>query len=114
MLIIPPIKPYRRPARATFGAPSPGQLSILSTEAVYENDELFVRLYVNTTPENPINDLSSADGSKWSARFEGFRHQGAFLVGDEYNRVTVYFTPVEPSAGENEISYTNAPSDVGD
>lgn len=114
-IIYPAKRRVHHKRRSVSAAPAPvGHLNVTDVEAVFENDELFVRVWFDTTEENPLGDISAADALKWTARFDGVRYFGLYLVPDAFNKLTVYYGPDLSDEGADEISYTNAPSDISD
>ncbi|MFG0328779.1 MAG: hypothetical protein ACF8PN_02665 [Phycisphaerales bacterium] len=68
----------------------------------------------NTIPEYPLSDVSGADPVKWSARIANRRYEAVSLSNGAYDRLHIVWTFQAAEIGANEISYSNAPSDISD
>jgi hypothetical protein len=76
--------------------------------------EANVFLVFNTTIANSLLDPSTADPAKWTCRIAGIAYVGALLELVNFDVLRVFFLETGMDAGADEVSYSNAPSDVGD
>src|SRR5215218_4054525 len=105
----------RRPRRTPPTAPPPVALTLVGVEVdFFDGADGEVRLFFNTTAENPLNDVSAALPAKWTARFDGLGYQGVTLTNVGFNRIDLHLQTTGADAGPDVINYGNAPSDVAD
>lgn len=108
-------KRSRRKLRASVAGP--GALVVtgvpeLDYSSVYQL--LWVTLSFNTTAEQPLTGVDQASPGKWSARYQGKRFvaTGLWQVADDW--IQIELEQVGEEAGEDELVYTNNPSDIQD
>src|SRR5688572_17583719 len=101
--------------RAPFPLPDPppaGLTVVGVADVTYGGVILSFNVIFDTTVEEPINDPSGADPSKWRARYEGGLFVGASLGWIDFDRINVGLVIDDSEAGADEFWYLNAPSDV--
>ena len=122
MLSFPILFPRHRKPRPRREAPpppppAPAALTLLAVEdlaVIGPGGEIEMNLKFDATPAAPLNSVAGADPAKWSARYQGQRYVG-ILVGDVvFDTIYLQMTPTGAEAGADELSYSNAPSDVSD
>ncbi|MEO7156940.1 MAG: hypothetical protein ABI039_05220, partial [Vicinamibacterales bacterium] len=64
--------------------------------------------------EAPLNAVTSADPAKWLARYDGKTFAGVAIEAVDFQKLRIGLSQVGEEAGADELSYTNAPSDIGD
>jgi len=87
-------------------------VSVVDVQPIDDTLEIVVQF--NTTPANPLGNLSATNPAKWSARWDGQRWSGVEIHSLTYQTVRFIFNSAVPQAGANEVAYTNAPSDFTD
>ena len=117
MIIIPSTqahKPRRKKIRPAESA-GPAPLAVDSVQNVsYDGTQLHMEVVFNTTPEQPLGDISGADPAKWNARWDDTRWTGVSLTLVAYDRIALVLDVGGGEAGGHQLGYTNAPSDVSD
>jgi hypothetical protein len=61
-----------------------------------------------------LNDVSGADPTKWTARFDDVYYAGTAMENVGNARILVSFTQSGIDTGESVMGYANSPSDVSD
>ena len=84
------------------------------TDVEFVGDDRFITVVVDTTAENPLEDVSGADPGKWSARFGGQVYPAVEMGMVDFDRFEIHFYGPTPQAGADQVSYSNAPSDISD
>jgi hypothetical protein len=104
----------RRRPRAVVSAPT--TLTVVSATAEQTGGGMEAAVYVvfDCTEENPLGDLSAAAVAKWSVRLSGQRFAGAQIDVVDFQQIYVGFGSPVAEAGVDELSYSNAPSDIAD
>lgn len=114
MLIIPPPE-YRRRRGLPRRKPPTGPLALVAVEVdFFDGADGEVRLFFNTTPDNPVGNVGAAAPGKWTARFGGVAYTGDTLSNGTFNTLVLHLLGGAPQAGPDVIGYSNAPSDIGD
>ena len=116
MVIVPPI-PFRgRRRRILPTPPAPAlPLNIVLAELMSAtDDDAEVRVTFDTSEENPLVDILSADAAKWWCRVNGIRFVGSAVAPVDFEQIRVFFVAAEMEAGAQVIDYTNSPSDIAD
>jgi hypothetical protein len=113
-----PVKPrLHRKRRATVDAAAPPPAALAVVGAVVFGiigPEIEVNVAFNTTADEPLNDPSAADPSKWTARYQGQMYVGVLVGAVDFETMYLQMTPTGAQAGPDVISYANAPSDIAD
>jgi hypothetical protein len=109
---------HRRKRRAVGSPPPPpppAGLTLLAVDAlVVIGPELEMNLVFDVTGADVLNDVSAADPTKWTARYQGEKYVGSILGNVVADTLYLQMTPAGAEAGPDVLSYANAPSDVGD
>jgi hypothetical protein len=58
--------------------------------------------------------VSGADASKWSVRLNGLLYVAQTISAVDFDRLHLFLPVVGENAGADQISYSNAPSDISD
>jgi hypothetical protein len=120
MIIIPPPQQYprrrARSRRATAGPTPPTGLIVVAATAEQTGGGIEAAAFVtfDCTEANPLADVSGASQAKWSVRIGGMRYAGAAIEAGDFNQIYVGFGSPVAEAGADELSYSNAPSDIAD
>jgi hypothetical protein len=93
----------------------PAALSVVSVEIVSEDPtDLHLKVFFNTTEEEPLVYSEEFLPGKWTARRNDVRFHGGNVTWFDFNCLEVALQNFEADAGEDELNYSNAPSDVSD
>jgi hypothetical protein len=120
MPLVPPIllrKRRRRRARGEPGSvpPPPAGLTLVSIDALAViGAEIEMNLQFDVAAGEVLNDVSAADPTKWTARYQGQKYVGSILQNIAPDALYVQMTPAGAEAGVDVLNYANAPSDVSD
>ena len=118
MLIERPIIFRKRRANLTRVRPSsppPPALALVAVDAlVVIGPEIEMNLVFNVTGADSMSDVSGAAPTKWSARYQGTRYTGSLIGNVILDTLYLQMIPIGPEAGADELSYSNAPSDISD
>jgi hypothetical protein len=83
MLTFPLIHPPRRRGRAKAPARTPAPpapLAVIGVNSVSVlGPEIEMNVVFNSTPQDPLNDPSAADATKWTARYQGQKYVGSLI-----------------------------------
>lgn len=114
MLIIPAPE-YRRRRDRPRRRPPVGALALVAVEVdFFDGADGEVRLFFNTSADNPLADITAAAPVKWTARFGGVAYTGDTLSRVAFNRIDLHLLGGAADAGPDVINYSNAPSDIAD
>jgi hypothetical protein len=107
---------HRRKRRAVGSPPpTPAGLTLLAVDAlVVIGPELEMNLVFDVTGADMLDDVSAADPTKWTARYQGISYVGSILTNVVADTLYLQMTPAGADAGPDVLSYANAPSDVAD
>jgi hypothetical protein len=90
-------------------------LTLVSVEALTViGPDIEMNLVFNVTGTDVLNDVSGADPTKWTARYQGQKYVGSVLTNVVDNTLYVQMVPAGAEVGPDELGYTNAPSDIAD
>ena len=96
-------------------APPPAALTLLGVEALADiGAEIEMNLLFDVAAGEVLNDVSAADPTKWTARYQGQTYVGSILINVAPDTLYLQMTPAGAEAGADVLSYANAPSDVSD
>jgi hypothetical protein len=122
-----PLIPYPRPRRrrrdrslktlAPHGSPppAPAGLTLVAVDAlVVIGPEIEMNLLFDVSGTNLLNDVSTADPTKWTARYQGQKYLGTILQNVAPDTLYLQMAPAGAEAGTDVLAYSNAPSDVSD
>ena len=76
--------------------------------------DLLLRVFFNTTEAAPLVEGEGFDAAKWTARRNNLRFNAGNVAWFDFNCIEVALQQVEANEGEDELSYSNAPSDIAD
>jgi hypothetical protein len=76
--------------------------------------DIEMNLLFDVSGTDMLNDVSAADPSKWTARYQGEKYVGSILVNVQPDTLYLQMTPAGAEAGADVLNYANAPSDVSD
>jgi hypothetical protein len=108
---------HRRKRRTVASKPTPPTtLAVVSAWAEQTGGGIEAAAFVSfdTTEANPLGDISGASPAKWSVRIGGTRYAGAVIEMGDFQQIYVGFGSPIAEAGADELSYSNAPSDIAD
>jgi hypothetical protein len=108
-------RPRRNRRRAAPPAPPVG-LTVVSVTAEITGGGIEAAAFpvFNTTAENPLADPSGAAPGKWSLRLDNKRWTCVVIELNDFNSLYLGFGPHVAEVGPDQLSYTNAPSDIAD
>ena len=115
--IFSPTRKRRRRTRRTApaAAPAPVALAVVGVTGLSVlGPEIEMTVVFNTTAEDPLNDPSAADPTKWTARYQGQRYVGSLIAPVDFEALFLLLSPVGAEAGPDILNYANAPSDIAD
>jgi hypothetical protein len=96
-------------------APPPAALTLLAVDALADiGAEIEMNLLFDVAAGEVLNDVSAADPTKWTARYQGEKYVGAILLNVAPDTLYLQMPPAGAEAGADVLSYANAPSDVSD
>jgi hypothetical protein len=95
--------------------PPPAALLLVSVDALAViGPEIEMNLLFDVAPTDTLDDVSGADPTKWTARYQGQTYVGSFLTNVVADTLYLQMTPTGAAAGPDVLNYANAPSDVSD
>ena len=100
-------KPAQQGGPAALGLVSVDSLSVIGPE-------IEMNLIFNVSGAETLNDVSAADPTKWTARYQGQKYVGSILQNIAPDMLYLQMTPAGAEAGADVLNYANAPSDVSD
>jgi hypothetical protein len=108
---------HRRKRRSVVSTPlPPTALMVVSATAEVTGGGIEAAAFVtfDCTEANPLADVSGASNAKWSLRLDGQRWTAVIIETMDFQQIYIGFGPHVAEAGADELSYTNAPSDIAD
>ena len=73
-----------------------------------------MNLIFDVSGADVLNDVSAADPTKWTARYQGQKYVGTTLTNVLPDMLYLNMSATGAEAGADELGYANAPSDVSD
>ena len=106
---------HRKRRAPTAAAPPAAGLTLVSVDSLAViGSDIEMNLLFDVTGADTLNDVSAADPTKWTARYQGQKYVGAILVNVTADTLYLQMTPAGAEAGADVLNYANAPSDVAD
>jgi hypothetical protein len=107
------LAPFGPPAPAP--PPPPAALTLVSVDALgVVGAEIEMNLIFNVSGSETLADVSAADPTKWTARYQGQRYVGNVITNVLPDMLFLNMTASGAEAGADELNYANAPSDISD
>jgi hypothetical protein len=113
-----PRKPPQRRKRENDSAPPAPPVAPLEVVGVggveFDGEAGLMFVTFNTSASEPLNPTAGADPTKWTARFDGAMYTALNVANVSFDTIQLAFGLATADAGADELSYSNAPSDIGD